>query len=196
MTSASLRPLSALDVFLVRRRVAIMLVTILVASGWLLVHRYHPSSTPRSVLLQNIGIGLILGGLILRSWAAAILRKGEALASQGPYSAGRHPLYLGSTLMVVGFCVFVGDWWASAMLLAAWGVTYPATIANEEAQLAIRYPRDWPAYAACTPRLGLFRLPTSLGPVSLRTWLKNREYKAVLSCVVGVVALEVWRIHG
>jgi protein-S-isoprenylcysteine O-methyltransferase Ste14 len=52
---------------------------------------------------------LVAGGLVaalgegLRLWATGHLHKNDALTVTGPYAFLRHPLYLGSLLIVIGF---------------------------------------------------------------------------------------------
>ena len=54
-----------------------------------------------------LGAGAILSaaGEILRVWAAGHLRKGQEVTTSGPYRFVRHPLYVGSAVMGVGFAV-------------------------------------------------------------------------------------------
>ncbi|HTN76872.1 MAG TPA: isoprenylcysteine carboxylmethyltransferase family protein, partial [Pirellulaceae bacterium] len=130
----------------------------------------------------------------IRSWSAAILQKGRVLACQGPYSACRHPLYAGSLLMVLGFCLLLGDPWTTLILAAVLLITYPATVRNEERMISSAFSADWPAYAAATPRLFPPRLPTGVGPVSLSQWIHNREYQAIFASVVAVAGIQIWRM--
>lgn len=178
---------------LVRRRVAIMLAAAIASAALLLVRGHSPPELAWSDWSRWVGIGLVVAGLLVRSWAAAVLEKWWTLATTGPYSVCRHPLYVGSTLMVVGFCVLLGDWVTAAILLSAWGITYPATVASEEARLFARFDDTWTRYAAKTPRLVPTRWPRNCGNVSLKTWVHNREYQAVAAALVGVLAVEMVR---
>lgn len=182
--------------FLVRHRVRFMQVSVIAAAGLLAIRHYHPGLLTTYDAPGIAGLCLIAAGLAVRSWAAAILRKGEVLAMTGPYSMCRHPLYVGSTLMLVGFCLLIGDVWTAAVLLSTWIITYPATVAREESRLARFFPEQWDAYAAATPRLFARRLPSGLGNVSLERWLHNREYQAIIASILGIMAVEVWRRVG
>ena len=90
--------------WLVRRRVALTIVLLALAIALdVLVGALRD-------LLGSGGLGTlasgaaILAGLFLRSWAAGTIRKWERLATTGPYACVRHPLYLGSILLMLGFC--------------------------------------------------------------------------------------------
>lgn len=55
------------------------------------------------------GMALLVGGLLLRSWAAGVIEKQSVLAVTGPYALVRHPLYLGSFLIALGFAEIMED---------------------------------------------------------------------------------------
>lgn len=179
--------------FIVRHRVRMMQVSVITTAVLLIARHYRPSNLTVYDQASIAGISLIVVGLVIRSWAAAILNKQSVLATSGPYSMFRHPLYVGSTFMLVGFCVLIGDIWTAAVLLSTWIITYPATVAREESRLAQLFPAEWTRYVKTTPRLFPPHWPTGLGSVSAKTWLHNREYQAVLACVLGIVAVEAWR---
>src|SRR5688500_5819202 len=67
-----------------------------------------------------------------RSWSAGILRKGCDLTMSGPYSVCRHPLYLGSFLMLVGFCHLLGRPAEYGPIVAVIGLVHLVTMLNEE----------------------------------------------------------------
>ena len=182
--------------FLVRHRVRFMQISVITVASLLLVREYRPGELSAYDQARIGGIALILAGLSMRSWAAAVLQKCHSLATSGPYSMCRHPLYVGSTLMLVGFCVLIGDVLTAAVLLSTWCITYPATVAREEALLMRLFPADWGPYAAATPRVFPPRLPEGLGNISLARWVQNREYQAVVASFIGMAAVEVWRRIG
>ncbi len=109
----------------------------------------------------------------------------------GPYRLVRNPLYLGSFLMVVGFCLLIGDreniWIGTAALV----LLYVPKVRSEEHFLASKFPVEWPQYAASTPRF-LPRLTArpSLAGWQLSQWLKSREYNAVVATLAAIVALK------
>ena len=52
-----------------------------------------------------IGIGLITLGEAIRIWGTGHLQKNETLTVTGPYAFVKNPLYVGSILITVGFCI-------------------------------------------------------------------------------------------
>jgi protein-S-isoprenylcysteine O-methyltransferase Ste14 len=178
----------------VRRRVPI---TVGLLAALLLLDGFVFNGNPRNVTNATdpfvaIGELLILCGLLIRAWAAGTLKKQKQLATTGPYALVRHPLYLGSVLMMLGFAA-LGFAPLSLLVIApplAW--VYWLAIKSEERHVASLFPHEWPNYAASVPgfiprRLALPRL----AEWSLAQWLKNSEYQAWLGAVAGLVAIKL-----
>lgn len=140
------------------------------------------------------GLVLVTAGLAVRSWAAGTLRKWASLTTDGAYAVVRHPLYVGSFLMMIGFCAIIDDgeniWFVAGPLLAI----YVLAVLKEERRLAARFGNDWADYARRVPRFIPRSVPARpLAAWSARQWLANREYRAVLASLAGLAALQVWR---
>jgi protein-S-isoprenylcysteine O-methyltransferase Ste14 len=150
----------------------------------------------RSIL---IGAVFAVAGLCVRAAAAGHLRKHEQLATAGPYSHTRNPLYFGSALIGAGFLVagrfwFDGGWIAAAVIAAYFGYFYGAVIRREEGELRARYGPVFEEYAARVP-LFLPRLGGGAGAAEGFSWeqyWRNREYQAALGVLAGIGAL--WAI--
>ena len=142
-----------------------------------------------------LGLSLIFGGVALRSWAAGTLHKRTQLATGGPYQLVRHPLYIGSFSMMLGFCVLVDDreniWFVLGPIL----VLYVMRALHEEKYLARAFPDQWPAFMRAVPRFIPRRLPTNLfADWRLSQWLNNREYQALSAVLLGLVAIQAWHL--
>jgi protein-S-isoprenylcysteine O-methyltransferase Ste14 len=145
---------------------------------------------PRSVILYNLGFLLALMGQALRLWSAGHIRKGEVLACAGPYALLRHPLYLGSGLMSCGFALIstsLSHWISSLIIwgtiLSAFFWLYAEKIRLEDKDLAMRFGREFEAYAAQVPALwpNFNRLSEALhsSAFSLSIAIKNKEYQTL-----------------
>jgi protein-S-isoprenylcysteine O-methyltransferase Ste14 len=181
--------------FIVRRRVAISIVLI----GTLVIEDLVSGVVPRDILNPTdlkalAGLLCVLGGLALRSWAAGFLIKNSELTTTGPYAVVRNPLYLGSFLMVAGYCLLIDDRENIWILTAALALIYIPKVRSEERLLAEVYPDKWPQYAAETPRF--FPRSIALARLSgwrLSQWRRSREYNAVLASAAALVGLIVVR---
>jgi protein-S-isoprenylcysteine O-methyltransferase Ste14 len=182
--------------FLIRRRILLsaILFTLLIVSDVLF------GSKPRDPLgfhdpLGAAGSLLVLGGLALRSWSAGILRKDAELTMTGPYRLIRNPLYVGSFLMMFGFCVLIDDPKNIWLILGPMLVIYIVKVRGEERLLSTRFSAQWPDYARRTPRF----IPR-IARASLRAdwraaqWMHSREYQALGATLSALVAIKIWHL--
>jgi protein-S-isoprenylcysteine O-methyltransferase Ste14 len=134
--------------------------------------------------------------LVIRSWAAGVLHKGKSLATYGPYSLCKHPLYLGSFSMMLGFCLLMGNLLHWAAVFGPMAVIYWLTMLREERRLAVKFGDAWTSYSRRVPRFLPWRwVHYRHAPFNWALWMSSREYKALLTAIVGLVALEVWRLY-
>ncbi|MBM3999838.1 MAG: isoprenylcysteine carboxylmethyltransferase family protein [Planctomycetes bacterium] len=138
------------------------------------------------------GIVLILGGIAIRSWAASLLHKENVLSVTGPYRICRHPLYLGTLFLLIGFGCALHDGVSIAVVFGLFWVLYLPTMFREERRLRERHGDAWESYRRRTPMFFPTRLPTSLGAVSWRQWRHNREYQAALGAACGLIGVKIW----
>lgn len=185
--------------FFARNRVAISLLLFLA----LIIEDLIFQTKPNHGWLRNgswqgyLGLALVVLGVGVRSWAAGILRKGIDLTTVGPYSLCRNPLYLGSFLVMIGFCMNIG--YAHDYLVVCGPILaiYVFTVLNEERRLDAKYSQRWREYASRTPRFLPWKIHNYAGGEwSLAQWLKSREYRGLIWTALGLVALEAWRLLG
>src|SRR5713226_6308734 len=122
-----------------------------VPRGFLFAVLYFCMARPswRSLMAGAI---LIVPGLLIRALASGHVRKNEALATSGPYSYTRNPLYLGSLLMGVGFAIAARSWWVGGALVVMFFAIYLPVIRDEEAFLRRTFP-EFEEYARRVPRM-------------------------------------------
>jgi protein-S-isoprenylcysteine O-methyltransferase Ste14 len=148
----------------------------------------------RNLAYLAFGWCAVAVGAWLRSWSAGVLRKGCDLTTSGPYSVCRHPLYLGSFLLLVGFCHLLGRPAEYGPIVAVIGLVHLVTMHNEEIRLAVKFGDRWTDYARQTPMFVPWRLGSySAARWSIRQWLRAREYRALATSAFGVFALELLR---
>ena len=144
--------------------------------------------------LVAAGLLLIAAGLGLRSWGAGVLFKSKTLATTGPYRLCRHPLYLGSLLLMAGFSLLVTPPQLAWLFLVPYLVIHLFRLQREEEVMAAKFGVAWARYAAEVPRLVPFRLPSGLGSHwSFAQWRRNHEYRAVAGAVLVLALLLLWR---
>ncbi len=73
--------------------------------------------TPRSIL---IGFFIMMIGMFFRAWSSGYINKDIELATEGPYSLTRNPLYFGNLVLGCGIAVAANNRWST--LIFAVGV--------------------------------------------------------------------------
>jgi protein-S-isoprenylcysteine O-methyltransferase Ste14 len=192
----SFKLLPLLAEFVIRRRILLsgILFVLIVVNDVAFGAKPHDLADFRDPLTV-LGGSLVLGGLALRSWAVGILRKDSELTTTGPYRLIRNPLYVGSFLMMFGFCALLNDPHNIWFILGPILLIYIVKVRQEERLLAGKFPAQWRAYAGTTPRF----FPRIAG-VSLAAdwrasqWMRSREYQALGATLLALVALKVWHV--
>ena len=133
-----------------------------------------------------IGGAIALVGEAIRVWAAGHLEKSRAVTASGPYRFTRHPLYLGSAIIGVGFAVASGSAIVAAIVAVYLAVTITSAIRSEERHLTDKFGAAYPAY-----RDG--RAPEMQRRFSLARAVANREHRAIAG-LAAALALLVWKV--
>ena len=154
--------------------------------------------TPATLLLGLIPVAL---GEALRLWATGHLHKNDALTVTGPYAYLRHPLYLGSFLIGLGFIWMARStaalWIFGAFLCGYFAYYLPYKDRIEGARLEELYGDAFRRYSVAVPRL-VPRLypyvPLEAERGSQRSWnrtrfVDNNELGTALAVGFGVAAL-------
>lgn len=165
--------------------------------GFALGAAYLVFAQPTGRLLAAGGSVALLG-VLLRAYAAGCLEKGRRLAVGGPYRYTRHPLYLGSFLIGLGFVLAGRSWALGAAFLAFFFLVYWPVMRREENFLERQF-KDYARYRKAVP----FFFPGVSGPRPEATgaerfhwerYRRNHEYEASLGYAAGMVllALKIW----
>lgn len=153
----------------------------------------------------SIGLPIAALGLLLRALAAGHIRKNDVLATTGPYRFTRNPLYLGSTVLAVGFVIAAHEWLLAALALLMLLGVYLPVIRREEQFLAAKFGEEFDRYIRRVPRLfprlwpapveGEGRRSTTF---SFALYWKHREYNALIGFLALSVVLlvKIWKFPG
>jgi protein-S-isoprenylcysteine O-methyltransferase Ste14 len=132
-----------------------------------------------------IGTAVATAGEAIRIWAAGHLEKGREVTVSGPYRFTRHPLYLGSAVVGVGFAIASASVMVATLVVVYLAVTISAAIRSEERHLTEKFGSAYPSY-----REG--RSPAADRQFNFQRVMANREYRAVAGLGVAL-ALLVWK---
>ena len=142
----------------------------------------HPTGTSLAA-----GAAVVAGGLALRAWAAGHLRRNQPLTTSGPYAYVRHPLYLGSALVLAGFALAAGRWWLGAVVGLYFLLVFLPVLGREEREREAAAPDDYAAYRSRVPALVPYRGRYGAAPAAHFDWQvfrSNREWRASGGCAL------------
>ena len=161
-----------------------------VPSGFLMVAVFAWFSRPTALSL-SIGLPISLLGLALRAWAAGHLAKNQRLATSGPYSFTRNPLYLGTLIAAIGLAAAARSPGLALLFASLFALVYLPAIELEEQHLTAILP-GYAEFAARVPLL-IPRWPAQFAPdrFSSTLYRKNREYQALLGWLAGIAWLAI-----
>lgn len=103
-------------------------------------------------VMGMLGLTLIIAGVLIRFWARGHFAKGRLFTS-GPYAIIRHPLYFGSTLVMLGVLCILNDWLNWSVIVPMIILFHGAAILYEEQSLANRFGRQWQEYTTKVPAI-------------------------------------------
>lgn len=139
-----------------------------------------------------IGLILILGGEVIRIWAAGHLQKNEVLTVSGPYSYVKNPLYIGTILITTGFCILADNIYllaASTLMFCFHYIPYKKRVEGERLRKLFGeqfedYDQKVPDYI---PRI----VPYSKEKVHwrLRNFIENSEEGILLIIIFGILLI-------
>jgi hypothetical protein len=94
-----------------------------------------------------------------------------------------------------GFCTMINNAETIVYVLAPIAGLYLLQVLQEERDMARLFPAQWPQYAQTTPRFFPRSLPqAAFAPWDARQWLGSREYNALGATLLGMLAVELWRL--
>ena len=120
--------------------------------GFVLIIFFTWTASPQEAMIPYAIAAVALGSLI-RAWAAGTVFKNEILATNGPYSMVRHPLYVGNILVIVGFNLLNNEAWAWMTTGAFLWFFYPTAINYEDSKLEGIFGEQWRKWRSRTPAL-------------------------------------------
>jgi len=133
--------------------------------GLLLMPVYALLSQPLPGLFLA-GAVLAAAGALVRLYASGYITKNQELATVGPYSLVRHPLYTGNLLLLAGFTLASGLWWAAVLSVLFWWFYYPTAIEYEDRKLRRIFGQPCEDWQRATPAV----IPAGLVPKRGGSW--------------------------
>ena len=156
--------------------------------GLLLIPVYSLLAAPQRLSFAVGGL-LAIVGMLVRMYASGFIVKNKQLATDGPYSLVRHPLYTGNLLLLIGFTFASGQWWALIVSALFWWFYYPPAIAYEDRKLQRIFDAAWTEWSHNVPAV----IPRSIRLRGGSDWSFQTSLKQNLEPVIAAFIL-IWLI--
>ena len=140
---------------------------------------YLATPTPATLIT---GATMAVAGELIRLWAAGHLEKSKEVTRSGPYRFTRHPLYLGSSVIGIGFAVAANHVVVAAIVVAYLLLTLTAAMRSEEAHLREKFGDAYDAYAER-------RAERMERAFSWKRALHNREHHTIAGLIAALLVL-------
>jgi protein-S-isoprenylcysteine O-methyltransferase Ste14 len=140
-------------------------------------------ATPTPTTLMIGGVISTIGELI-RLWAAGHLEKSREVTRSGPYQFTRHPLYLGSSFIGIGFAIAANHLVVAVIVVTYLLLTLTAAMRSEEAHLREKFGDAYDAYVEKRSE----PMPRRF---SWRRAIYNREHHTIAGLVAALGLLAV-----
>ncbi len=134
-----------------------------------------------------VGAAIAIPGELLRVWASGHLTRWREVTRSGPYRFMRHPLYVGSSIMAVGFAVAAVHPAVAALVAVYMAVTLTAAVRFEGRELRQQFGADYVAYEEG-------RATAVARSFSFQRVIANREYRAAAGLAIGLALLWLRRV--
>jgi protein-S-isoprenylcysteine O-methyltransferase Ste14 len=139
-----------------RRKRAILVASLILAATVPFVQAWHHPAFHLVEVVEAVGRVLIAIAILGRAWAMLYIggRKATRLATEGPYSISRNPLYWFSFLGAAGLGAQSGSVTLAAIFAAGAVLIFLPVIKREEAALRTIFGAAYEHYCERTPRFG------------------------------------------
>ncbi len=139
-------------------------------------------------------VGYVIAGLLIRLWSNGYAIKNDRLTTSGPYAFVRNPLYLGTFLICIGFCILLNTGWAGLLFILALALIYYKTIRDEQGMLEAKFGEDYRNYTAKVPAMLPTLNPYPQGekwPFSLKRLIDSKEHKPFFWVIILMIAFHL-----
>jgi len=144
----------------------------------------------------SIGFFFMMVGMFFRAWSSGYINKDRELATEGPYSLTRNPLYFGNLLLGSGIAIACGNWLSVIIFAVYYFSFFTFLIAIERKRMKTRFGSQYEAWAK---RANLF-FPKikkiKKFNFNIAFYMKNREYRVLFYSLFVIAVLIIKFLRG
>ncbi len=137
------------------------------------------------------GFIFILSGVFFRAWASGHIAKDKELATKGPYSLMRNPLYFGSVLIGIGIALAANHLYGWIITISYFLFFYTFIMIVEHKRLLKLFSQEYRQWAKQTGVFFPKFKKISENAFDIALYMKNREYRVFIFALFVVAVLIV-----
>ncbi len=164
--------------FFIKYRALIGIILLLV-----LLYLAEPSATS-----ITIGFFLIIAGTAFRGWTAGFLNKDTELATKGPYTLTRNPLYFANFILGLGIAVSGNTIYTYAIFVFYYFTFFPFLMAIEHHRLKKQFGEKYDEWAKKS-NVFLPKIKKVDSSFNISLYMKNREYRLLFYSLFVIAVL-------
>lgn len=138
-----------------------------------------------------IGFFVMMLGMFFRAWSSGYIDKDRALATAGPYSLSRNPLYFGNLLIGVGIAVASNNWLTALICAGYYVFFFTFLIVVERKRMKARFGARYEEWAREAnlffPKIKKIKNAN----FNIALYMKNKEYRVLFYSLFVIAVLVV-----
>jgi protein-S-isoprenylcysteine O-methyltransferase Ste14 len=125
------------------------------------------------------GFLLMMAGMFFRAWSSGYINKDKELATEGPYSLTRNPLYFGSLILGSGIAVASNNAITYLIFIVYYLTFFIFLIAIERKRMRQRFGQQYEAWAKKANLFFPKIKKVEQFNFNISYYMKNREYRVL-----------------
>lgn len=138
-----------------------------------------------------IGFFIMMLGMFFRAWSSGYINKDKELATEGPYSLTRNPLYFGNLLLGAGIAIASSNWITYLICAVYYFSFFTFLIAIERKRMKSRFGTQYEDWAKQSnlffPKIKRIRKFN----FNIAFYMKNKEYRVLFYSLFVIAVLVV-----
>ena len=137
---------------------------------------YLAEPSPTSMV---VGFFFILLGMFFRAWASGYINKDTELATDGPFSLTRNPLYFGNFVLGLGIAIAGNNEYTYIIFFAYYLLFFPFLMVLEHGRMKEIFGEAYEEYASKSHTFFPKIKKSRKGEFNISYYMKNKEYRVL-----------------
>jgi len=135
------------------------------------------------------GFFLMMAGMFFRAWSSGYINKDKELATEGPYSLTRNPLYFGNLILGSGIALASNNVSSYLIFIVYYFTFFTFLIAIERKRMRQRYGQQYEAWAKEANLFFPKIKKIEKFNFNIAYYMKNREYRVLFFSLFVIAVL-------